>query len=220
MASSPPPQLPPERIWYRDMPGFVRDDRVARILPEAGTTLASQLNAIVRFSLVFAVTAFVFQRSAAALYVPAGAALLTFLIYESESRAGREGVTVAAAAGAAPQAAAAQPQAPCTRPTRSNPFMNVLVSGAPERGEACDVFDDPDAARDAEKMFQHNLYRDADDVFNRNTSSRTFYTTASTTVPNDQTTFAKWLYRAPGRTCKEGSGEACNILQERYPPGR
>ena len=31
----------------------------------------------------------------------------------------------------------------------------------------------------------------------------------STTVPNDQGAFANWLYRIPGKTCKEGGREAC-----------
>jgi hypothetical protein len=31
----------------------------------------------------------------------------------------------------------------------------------------------------------------------------------STSVPNDQGSFADWLYRIPGKTCKEGGREAC-----------
>ena len=36
-------------------------------------------------------------------------------------------------------------------------------------------------------------YRDPNDIYNRISSERQFYTTPNTTVPNDQTGFAKWL---------------------------
>ena len=40
-------------------------------------------------------------------------------------------------------------------------------------------------------------------------SSRQFYTNPSTTIPNDQEAFAKWLYYNPEKTCKEGNGLEC-----------
>lgn len=240
-AAEAAPASAPELVWYRDPRGFVRDDRIARILPEAGAPLAAQLNAIMRFALAYGAAALVMQRSATALYVPAAAALLTFLVYESEARAGRvEAMSVAAQAAPVPSARR-RPRAgrpPCRRPTRDNPFMNVLVTelgGDPAAGEACDIVDDPAVAQQAEDAFSRNLYRDVDDVFNRRASSRAFYTAASTTVPNDQTGFAEWLYRpadggsgrappatgGPGgsRTCKEGSGEACFARIHRVVPG-
>lgn len=220
-----------EQIWYRDPRGFVRDDRITRILPEAGAPLAAQLNAVMRFAAAYGAAALAVQRSAAALYVPAAAALLTFLVYESEARAGRAEPMTGGAAGGVAGAAAPVPSArrraarlPCRRPTRDNPFMNVLLTDvgadpAGARGEACDLADDPAVAREAENAFERNLYRDVDDVFNRRASSRAFYTAASTTVPNDQTGFAEWLYRPAGATCKEGSGEACYARLDRVAPG-
>ena len=60
-------------------------------------------------------------------------------------------------------------------------------------------------SRDAEKVekdFNYNLYRDVSDLYNKNNSQRQYYTAPSTTIPNKQTEFAKWLYLAPP-TCKE-----------------
>ena len=57
--------------------------------------------------------------------------------------------------------------------------------------------------------FNKNLYRDLTDVYGKNNSQRQFYTTPITTVPNDQNSFANWLYRSE-KTCKEGDGNRCS----------
>jgi hypothetical protein len=32
---------------------------------------------------------------------------------------------------------------------------------------------------------------------------------ASTSIPNDVDSYQNWLYKIPGKTCKEGGREAC-----------
>ncbi len=65
------------------------------------------------------------------------------------------------------------------------------------RPAACSIMND-----NIHKKINDNLYYDTDDVFDRNPTNRQFYTTPITTIPNDQTTFAKWLNDIPA-TCKE-----------------
>ena len=57
--------------------------------------------------------------------------------------------------------------------------------------------------------FRVQWFSDPTDVFGKNQNQRQFITQPSTTVPNDQGAFANWLYRIPGKTCKEGGREAC-----------
>lgn len=96
----------------------------------------------------------------------------------------------------------------CIRPTVNNPFGNVLMSDYytnPNRPAACDLFGDIDqhgTMDQAEEKFGNNLFRDVDDVFGRTNSQRQFYTNPSTTIPNDQSTFARWLY-GDARSCKD-----------------
>ena len=45
-------------------------------------------------------------------------------------------------------------------------------------------------------------------IFSKNNSQRQFYTTPVTTIPNDQKSFANWLYKTPP-TCKENNGNQC-----------
>ena len=55
-----------------------------------------------------------------------------------------------------------------------------------------------------EDKFGYNLYRDVGDLYGKSNSQREFYTMPATTIPNNQTACAKWLYNT-GPTCKEKS---------------
>lgn len=98
-----------------------------------------------------------------------------------------------------------------TYPSSKNPFMNVLVDEIkynPSRPPAADI-QEPFISTNLDVMFKTQFINDPTDVFGRSQSQRQFYTTPSTTVPNDQDSYQNWLYRIPGKTCKEGGREAC-----------
>lgn len=98
----------------------------------------------------------------------------------------------------------------CTLPTIDNPFMNTTMKDylntdtngtIKDRPVACNL-NEPDVKKQADDYFNNNLYMDVDDVFGKMNSQRQFYTMPSTTIPNKQDEFAKWLYKSP-QTCKE-----------------
>ena len=96
----------------------------------------------------------------------------------------------------------------CTLPTLDNPFMNVTMKDMlnidpknPGRPKACDTTN-PEVKKKMDEMFNHNLFKDVNDVFGKMNSQRQFYTMPNTTIPNAQDDFAKWLYLNP-KTCKE-----------------
>jgi hypothetical protein len=98
-----------------------------------------------------------------------------------------------------------------TLPTSRNPFMNVLLAEMkynPSRPEAAPV-NQPSVKQTIDDYFRVQWFSDPTDVFGKNQSQRQFVTQPSTTVPNDQGSFADWLYRIPGKTCKEGGRAAC-----------
>lgn len=100
-----------------------------------------------------------------------------------------------------------------TYPTARNPFMNVLIDEIkynPTRPEAASVLD-PSVSTSLDSFFKTQFTNDPTDVFNRSQSQRQFYVTPSTTVPNDVDSYQNWLYRIPGKTCKEGGREACAL---------
>ena len=98
-----------------------------------------------------------------------------------------------------------------TYPSDKNPFMNVLVDEIkynPKRAPAASVLD-PSVVLQLDDFFKTQFLDDPTDVFGKTQSQRQFYTTPSTTVPNDQDSYQNWLYKIPGKTCKEGGREAC-----------
>jgi hypothetical protein len=98
-----------------------------------------------------------------------------------------------------------------TKEGMRNPFNNVLVdeyANSPTRERAADITTtESKVALDA--MFRTQWYSDPTDVFGKTQSQRIFITNPVTTIPNDQGSYQDWLYKIPGKTCKEGNPEAC-----------
>jgi len=98
-----------------------------------------------------------------------------------------------------------------TGPTAANPFMNVLISEIkynPNRPPAADITK-ADMGDSLDSFFRVQWASDPTDVFGRTQSQRQFIAMPSTSIPNDQGSFMNWLYKIPGKTCKEGGKEAC-----------
>ena len=89
----------------------------------------------------------------------------------------------------------------CQKPTEENPFANVLITDYtdnPDRPPACAT---GEVVHDINNKFRKNLYMDIDSIYEKENSERQFFSTANTTIPNDQVNFAKWLYE-PELNCK------------------
>jgi len=95
----------------------------------------------------------------------------------------------------------------CTKPTKNNPYMNPNLLHINDDIPACPL-SNQSVDEKADELFDLGMYRNADDIYDRTTSKRQFYTVPATTIPNDQTTFAHWLYNR-GPTCKENNGIRC-----------
>jgi len=98
-----------------------------------------------------------------------------------------------------------------TSPTKQNPFMNVLIneiSEYPQRAPA-KYNTSTNVKETLEARFTTSVYSDPSDVWNRSQGQREFYTMPSTSIPNDRESYQNWLYRTPGKTCKEGNVKGC-----------
>ena len=206
-----------EAMWFEDPRGFIRDDRLAKFIPWPDSTLSEKLNALMRFSLYYAAFLFLFQRSYAVLYIPLIVALVTYLVYTADVKAGEDRFEQQTSMAGVPVTVDRRTGEACAKPTKDNPYMNVLMSDSAERPPACDL-GKSSVAKEAETNFSGDLYRDVDDVFGRRSSSRQFYTTPNTATPNDRGGFAQWLY-GDAPSCKDGNGEACVARVHRFLPG-
>jgi hypothetical protein len=109
---------------------------------------------------------------------------------------------------AAPYSGPALPE--YTPPSARNLFMNVLIDEYkynPDRPAAAPVTD-PLVKQTLDDYFRVQWFSDPTDVFGKNQSQRQFVTQPSTSVPNDRESYQNWLYKIPGKTCKEG-GQYC-----------
>lgn len=195
-----------EKIWFSDIHGFFTDKNYYVFFPSTEMTLAEQLNSLMRLSIYFAVIMFIIKKDANILFVPIFMGLFTFLIFNVDTKNKQNDKQLLDKLGMMEEYTSKRL---CQRPTKNNPFMNVLASDYsdnPTRPRACRF--EGKVKRDIKKNFDVNLYRDVDDVFHKIASDRQFYTTPSTTIPNDSTEYAKWLYGVDS-SCKEGNGKKC-----------
>ena len=89
----------------------------------------------------------------------------------------------------------------CQRPTKDNPLMNILpTDNFEKRKPACNITD-VDISNEVTNLITDNisekLYLDTNNILNKNIGERDFYTLPGSRIPNDQGSFAKWLYETP-----------------------
>lgn len=194
-------------FWLNDATILFRKDRLDEFFPARNMTLVEQLNAIVRFMLYLSVLLAVYNKSTKPLFIFFGALVFTYLIYffSNDKRLDKtEGFTSIIEDGV---------EKTVIQPTLDNPYMNVLMTDYidnPNREALSKVngYSNPRLQKDIDEKFNYNLYRDVEDIFDRMSSQRQFYTMPVTTIPSEQGKFANWLYKSPP-TCKEGNGSQC-----------
>ncbi len=94
----------------------------------------------------------------------------------------------------------------CKKPSVDNPFTNIVFSDyldSSNIAEPCNS-SDRNVLKDMQNLYNSTIFRNLEDVFERENSQRMFYTVPIRTVPNDQTNFANWLYKV-SPTCKENT---------------
>jgi hypothetical protein len=169
-------------IWYRDLKSAFGKDNAHRFVPLRTMNLTQQLNACFRLAVYYSVVTTLLTRNVTHMTVAAIAAVVTAIVHEISRME-----TFAA-------------DAPCDKPTKGNPYMNMTLADLEKRtlrAAACDP------GSDAVKSTIADL--DAMPLTDgpyENRGSR-FYTMPVTTAANDQSGFAQALYggkqsNAPG----------------------
>lgn len=185
-----------ETFWLDDPFGFVLDfDNAAKIIPEQHMTVTEQLNSIVRFTIYFTVIMFVIKHDYRVAFFLVFVCFITAIAYRYDTKTKDVKAKVLEKMSLCEE----RGRGICTLPTKNNPFMNVQLSDYtrfPNRPKACNYTRRP-VRKAVNSFFNDGLPKDADDVFQRVTSGRQFYTMPVTTIPNDQTGFANWLYQTP-----------------------
>jgi hypothetical protein len=199
----------PTPFWSEDPQIIFKKDELLSFFPVAQQTDKENLNALTRLGLYISLLLSVYQSSFQPFKYLFYVLIGTFAIYYFTKDQAPQIPTDMQQVFDPQNASVVKEElenvdGKCVGPSESNPFMNVSYVDYldnPDRLPACDV-QSADVKKDMHKHFSHNLYRNVNDLFGKRNSERQFYTMPSTTIPNRQDEFARWLYLSP-KTCKE-----------------
>ncbi len=196
-----------ELIWFEDLQGFINKDNFQHFFPSKEMTFSEQMNSLLRFGIYFSLLVFALRKDTNVFFIVVFIAGFTYLLYTVDTKNKQREKFYLDKKNLERDPNTKQL---CTKPTLNNPFMNVLVSDYgqnPDRKQACNPIKGK-TKKMIKKYFDNNLYRDVSDVYNKIASDRNYYTTAITTIPNDQNAFAKFCY-SQNKSCKEGNTMQC-----------
>lgn len=197
-------------FWANDYTILFTSNRLSNFFPTTDMSLIEKLNALFRLSIYLGIALYIFTANYVYLYIFIIIGALTYFIYyyqydninlylnnddDTEYNLIQENL----------KENYKENFDNSRKPTVNNPFMNInLITNNPTLGSSPPSWNNKEIKEEIEDKFNYNLYRDVGDLYGKNNSQRQFYTAPSTTIPNNQTAFAKWCYSS-GPTCKEKS---------------
>ena len=190
-----------DKFWSNDIEILYRGDKLAEFFPNKEMTMSEILNSLVRASFYLSTFLFVLKRNFNMYFIFIGTVLLTYAVHTFGEK--KEPFF--------PEMDRILKPKKAVYPTKNNPFMNTLLTDYetnPNRFVPENITEDEYLKQDIENKFNHNLYQDVGDIWNKNNSQNRFYTMPNTSIPNKQKDFAQWLYNR-GPTCKEQNGYQC-----------
>jgi len=178
------------------------------LIPDATMTLDDKLNAIIRFIIFIGIIAtLIFNDTRYVLFVIIIMILTIFMYnYQSEKNKKIEKYLDTNDLDIVNNKK-------CIKPTQSNPFMNPNILSIKEGNEnyqACSINTDR-IKKSMNSYFNEKVFRDTNDIYDKASSERQFYTVASTTIPNHREHLGEWLYDR-GPSCKENNLKCYNNI--------
>ena len=196
-------------FWTDDYKVLFDKDNISSFFPTMNMTLIEKLNSIMRMSIYLSLALYIFTSNYLYLYIMIIVAALTYFTYTYQY----DNINLYLNSITNSNYNLVQKNIIETketfdnsrRPTVNNPFMNInLITHDPTQKQAPPSWNNEPLQEQIEDKFNYNLYRDVGDLYGKNNSQRQYYTAPSTTIPNNQTAFAKWCFNT-GPTCKEKS---------------
>ena len=199
-----------DNIWYENPTILFKNNRWALFFPNETMTTAEVLNTFMRFSIYLFIILSVINDETTTIIIPIFMGVLTWFLYSYSEYNKRNKKFFDE------DDYSHYNQYGDTLPTKQNPFMNTLLtdlSTGTKREPAADP-DDPEVKKMIEYNFNKDLYKDADDLYNKNNSQNRFVTMPNTNeygiASGDTVKFANWLYNTPAPTCKEDTTYCTN----------
>jgi hypothetical protein len=223
--NTPPKDLP---FWSENPNILFQFPYITEIFPVDAMSYNQNLNAISRLVILFTFIGFIFTKNIRLLFIGAITLFSIYILYYMQLKK-KESFKDAAQEFLKDKIPSYNDT--FMSPTTTNPFSNVLISDYdynPNKKPAPPSFNiqtNNDILENAKKMVSDlnpdqpdiadKLFRDLGEQYVFEQSLRPFYSTASTTIPNDQQAFAEFCYGSM-ISCKEGNPFACARNLSRY----
>jgi hypothetical protein len=170
-------------FWIHDYTVLFKKEHL-QMWPQESMSVSEKLNTITRIVIVMTILGFAVTQSLNIVW--AGLFTIIAIVLYERGLSGKE--------------LFGQLSTPTTKPTATNPLMNVLLpelNGNPNRAPA-EAYNETTETKimDSVKTLLHDprIYAGRTNEMELEYSMRNFYTTASTTIPNDQKGFSEFCY--------------------------
>lgn len=223
-------QNPAHPFWLENPNILFHKEHLLEFFPTEEMLFNQKLNAITRLVILMTVITFAYTKNVSILYVGLVSMFFIYVLYkykkdDSEDEKEKEGFELSPPVK---DLIDVDPNMKMDmvfqKPSPANPLGNVLVTDYlynPKRKPAPPAYNEKvsaDIVEQAKQMVINSnpgqedladkLFKDLGDAFVFEQSLRPFYSTASTTIPNDQEAFAQFCYGSM-ISCKEGNPFAC-----------
>ena len=200
-------------LWTEKLSILYEKKYLFEIIPNKNFDFSRKLNSLLRLSIYYSTIVYLFDRKKSNMfYIPFVVAIVTYVL----SRKYKETFLNITNANLMNDLKTGTDlikdlSGSCKTPSKDNPFMNPEIydyNTTNMETPSCTSYNNKGLQNMTENIFNDSLIRDVNDIFGKNNSQRQFYTVPGNSIPNDQDTFAKWLYARP-KSCKEGNGLQC-----------
>ena len=192
------------KIWYEDLTLFLQIENLFDFIPASSMNEIEKLNAIFKLSIYVGILLYLFTNKSSSMIISAIVGIVTYVIHDVIGHSEEFEVK---------KKKKHRREQGCTKPTKDNPFMNVLMNEYvenPMRSKACDV---SKVNNYVDKYFNENVVSTSDNfMFDTTNSRRQFVTMPNTSIPTDQDDLLKFFYPLPDKTCKEGNTKECKYF--------
>jgi hypothetical protein len=217
----------PDQFWTDDPQILFNSSRLIEFFPTQDMSTQEKLNALTRFVIYLSILLFIIYRNYTVLFIAIIASTIIYIINYNDTK--NQVKTQEQFEDRIKEKLNIDKNTPikvnemgdiCQLPTPNNPYMNVLITDYtdnPNRPPAC-AYNDEQSKEQTEKYFNHNLYKDVEDVWNNRNSQREYVTMPWTTIPNDRDSFMKWCWKTT-YVCKDGDLNYCLQDEDLRVPG-
>ena len=195
-----------DSFWLDDYKILFIKERITDFFPVKTMTLIEKLNAIFRMSIYLSIILYLLTNNYLYLYIFIIIGAFTcFIYYTQKDNVELYFNSIPNSNDNLIEQTIFEDAKNTITPTVENPFMNInLITDDKTKEAPPPSWNNDNIQEKIEDKFNYNLYRDVGDLYGKSNSQREYYTMPSTTIPNNQTSFAKWCYSV-GPTCKEKS---------------